>query len=66
MQDHTLKVGEAAVLDGDVRLTVLAVEEGRVVVGVTAPGLIGVEGPPEGRPKQRPRLVATPPLPSEN
>jgi Global regulator protein family len=67
MQDHVLKVGETLVIDAGIRLTVLAVQEDHVLLGVTAPGLIGREGPPQVRQKRRSRLMVTPtPLPSEN
>ncbi len=36
MQDHTLRVGEELVIQGYVRLTILGVEQGRVVFGITA------------------------------
>lgn len=36
MQDHTLSVGEELVIEDLVRLTILAVEEGRVVFGIAA------------------------------
>jgi len=67
MQDHVLGVGEALVIDAGIRLTVLSVKEDHVIVGVTAPGLIGRGGPPQVRRKRRPRLMVTPtPLPSQN
>ena len=36
MQDHALRVGEELVIPGHIRLTILAVEEGKVVFGITA------------------------------
>jgi len=36
MQDHVLRVGEELVISGHIRLTILAVEEGKVVLGITA------------------------------
>jgi hypothetical protein len=36
MQDHALQVGEELVIQGYIRLTVLAVEEDRAVLGITA------------------------------
>ena len=36
MQDHTLRVGEELVIGGHVRLTILAVEASKVVLGITA------------------------------
>jgi len=67
MPDHVLVVGETLVVAAAIRLTVLAVKEDRVLLGVTAPGLIVRGGPPGVRRKRRPRRTATPsPLPSEN
>jgi hypothetical protein len=37
MQEHALAVGEELVFGGGIRLTVLAVEAGEVLLGVTAP-----------------------------
>jgi hypothetical protein len=34
MQDHALRVGEELVIQGHIRLTVLAVEEDKVVFGI--------------------------------
>ena len=65
MQDHALGVGEELVLEGGIRLTVLAVKEDRVVLGLTAAEPVGVRGP-EVR-QRRPRRTATPvPVPGEN
>jgi hypothetical protein len=36
MKDHALRVGEELVIPGRIRLTILAVEEGKVVLGITA------------------------------
>ncbi len=36
MQDHALQVGEELVIQGHVRLTILAVEEDKVVFSITA------------------------------
>lgn len=36
MQDHTLRVGEELIIADHIRLTILAVEEGKVVLGLTA------------------------------
>jgi hypothetical protein len=67
MPDHVLVVGDTLVVAAAIRLTVLAVKEDQVLLGVTAPGLIAGEGPPGVRRKRRPRRTATPaPLPSEN
>jgi hypothetical protein len=64
MQDHALRVGEELVIPGHVRLTILAVEEDEVVLGITAE--------PDGVPDPvarpwRPRLAAVPvPWPNDN
>ncbi len=36
MQDHTLSVGEELVIQGHICLTILGVEQGKVVFGITA------------------------------
>ena len=36
MQDHTLRVGEELVIQGHVRLTILAVDQDEVLLGITA------------------------------
>jgi hypothetical protein len=36
MRDHALRVGDELVIQGHIRLTVLAVEEGEVFLGITA------------------------------
>ena len=36
MQDHTLQVGEVLVIQGLVRLTILAVDQDEVLLGITA------------------------------
>jgi hypothetical protein len=64
MRDHALRVGEELVIQGHVRLTILAVEQGRVVLGITAEPN-GVRGPAARA--WRPRLAAVSvPLPSDN
>jgi hypothetical protein len=64
MRYHALRVGDELVIQGHVRLTILAVEEGRVVLGITAEPN-GVRGPVARQ--RRPRLAAVPvPLPSDN
>jgi hypothetical protein len=64
MQDHALRVGEELVIQGHARLTILAVEENGVVLGITAEP-DGVRGP-AARP-WRPPLAAVPvPLPNNN
>ena len=64
MQDHALRVGEELVIQGHIRLTILAVEEDKVVLSITAEPN-GVQGPVARQ--WRPRLAAVPvPLPSDN
>ena len=36
MQNHTLSVGEELVIEGHIRLTILRVEQGKIVFGITA------------------------------
>ncbi len=36
MQDHTLRVGEQLVIGGHICLTILGVEQGKVIFGITA------------------------------
>jgi sRNA-binding carbon storage regulator CsrA len=36
MQDHTLQVGEELVIQGHIRLTILAVDQDEVLLGITA------------------------------
>jgi len=36
MQDHTLRVGEELVIQGHVRVTILAVDQDEVLLGITA------------------------------
>ena len=65
MQEHVLEVGQELVIEGGIRLTLLAVEAGEVLLGVTAPQP-GDGGDPVAR-QRRPRLAAVPlPVPSEN
>ena len=64
MQDHALRVGEELVIQGHARLTILAVEDNEVVLGITAEP-DGVRGP-AARP-WRPRLAVVPvPFPNDN
>ena len=44
MQDHTLQVGEELVIQGHVRLTILAVDQDEVLLSITAEPN-GVQGP---------------------
>ena len=64
MQTPALRVGEELVIQGHVRLTVLAVEEDGVVLGITAePDAVRS---PAARPG-RPRMAVVPvPLPNDN
>jgi hypothetical protein len=67
MQVHVLWVGEALVIDGRIRLTVLKVEGDLAVLGVTPPGLIGDEAPLEALGERGPRRMARPmPMLTEN
>ena len=60
MRDHALGVGDELVIQGHIRLTILAVESGEVVLGITAEA-DGVRGP-----VARPWLAAVPvPLPDD-
>jgi hypothetical protein len=45
MQEHALEVGEELVLAGGIRLTLLAVEAGEALLGITAPEPSDVGGP---------------------
>ena len=36
MQDHSLRVGEELVIQGHVRVTILAVDQDEVLLGITA------------------------------
>jgi sRNA-binding carbon storage regulator CsrA len=65
MQEHDLGVGDELVIEGGIRLTVLAVEAGEVLLGITAPEPSDVAGQ-EAR-QQRPRMtVRSVPRPSNN
>jgi Global regulator protein family len=65
MRDHALRVGDELVIDGRIRLTILAVEEDSVSFGIAAAEPGGVSGPVARR--RRPRMAAVPgPLPSDN
>ena len=48
MQEHELQVGQELVIGGGIRLTLLAVEAGAVLLGVTAPEPGDVAGPQAG------------------
>ena len=48
MQEHELEVGEELVIEGGIRLTLLAVEAGEVLLGVTASEPSDVAGPEAG------------------
>jgi hypothetical protein len=65
MQDHVLRVGEELVIEGRIRLTILAVEEGRVLFGIAAAQPSGVRGSVARQ--RRLRMAAVPVLlPSDN
>ena len=64
MNDHVLRVGEELVIPGHIRLTILAVEEDKVVLGITAEPN-GVRSPV--RRQWRSQLTAVPmPSPNDN
>ena len=48
MQEHALGVGEELVIDGGIRLTLLAVEADEVLFGITAPEPSDGAGPEAG------------------
>jgi hypothetical protein len=48
MQEHALGVGEELVIEGGIRLTLLAVEADEVLLGITAPEPSDVAGPEAG------------------
>jgi hypothetical protein len=48
MQEHVMGVGDELVIEGGIRLTLLAVEAGEVLLGVTAPEPGDVAGPQAG------------------
>ena len=48
MQEHVLGVGEELVIGGGIRLTVLAVEAGEVLLGISVPEPGDVGGPDTG------------------
>ena len=58
MQQHALGVGDELVIEGGIRLTILAVEAGEVLLGITTPKPSAVAGP-EDRP-WRPRMTIRP------
>jgi hypothetical protein len=50
MQEQALGVGEGLVIEGGICLTLLAVEAGEALLGITAPEPGGVAGPQAGYP----------------
>jgi hypothetical protein len=64
MQDQALRVGDELLIQGHVRLTILAVEGDEVVFGITAEP-DGVRGP-VARPRRRPLSAVPVPLPNDN
>ena len=68
MQEYVLGVGEELVIEGGVRLTLLAVEAGEVLLGIAAPEPGDVGGPEAGyarRPATRGRSAPPRSLPWE-
>ncbi len=63
MPDHLLRVGEEVVIEGVLRLIVLAVKQGMVVLGIAATELKGAQGPSAC---QRKPSRITLPVPSDN
>jgi hypothetical protein len=57
MHEHLLEVGEELVIGGDITLTLLAVEAGEVLLGITAPEPGDVAGAPPPPPRPGPRQV---------
>jgi hypothetical protein len=51
MSVYTLQAGDEVVLDGDIRLTVLAVGEEEVLLGVSAPAMAWVLAPDAPEPQ---------------
>ena len=48
MQEHVLEVGQELVIEGGICLTLLAVEAGEVLLGITAPEPSDGAGPEAG------------------
>lgn len=65
MQDHLLRVGEELVIEG-ICVTILAIEEGRIFLGIGAAEPCNVRGPVvrQRRPQRTAVLVQA--LPSDN
>jgi hypothetical protein len=62
MQEHVLKVGEELVIEGGTCLTLLAVEAGEVLLGITASEPSDVAGPQAGsRPSSSTQGRSAPP-----
>ncbi len=59
MREHALAVGEELTIGGGIRLTVLAVEAGGVLLGISAPDPCDGGGPEanQGRPRMTTRPV---------
>ena len=62
MQEHVLEVGQELVIEGGIRLTLLAVEAGDVLLAITAPEPSDVAGPQAGsRPSSSTQGRSAPP-----
>jgi hypothetical protein len=65
MQEHDLEVGDELVIEGGIRLTILAVEAGEVLLAITAAEPSDVADP-EARQQRVPVTVRQVPPPSDN
>jgi hypothetical protein len=62
MQEHLLEVGEELVIEGGISITLLAVEAGEVLLGITASEPSDVAGPEAGyRPSTNTQWRSGPP-----